>query len=200
MDAKKKIQKQICGSTWIVTTGLVALAVFVLTMAIFPPVAVMAMMVAFFFLLIGLLTSVPAMTRAKKYVKALEEKGLLEKAAAELDGPTAKVIGKNKGVITENFLFGNKTGIVLPHSDILWTYKHKQTTTVLFVIPIMTVESLMVCTAKKQGMMVINLGGKDKKEELKDAILTIYRSNPRTLVGYSQENQQAYKQLRNTRV
>lgn len=196
MDAKKRIQKQVCNAMWLLPVGgaLFVLGIPLVTVGI----GALMLAVGFFMLIIGLLGPLPALIRMNANLKRLEELGLLEKAAEELDSPSATVVGKGKGVLTENFLFGKNTGLVLPYTDILWTYKHKQTTTVLF-IPVQTVESLMICTAKKQAIQAINLGGKDKKEELKNAILTIYQKNPNVLVGYSQENQKAYKALRKAR-
>lgn len=193
MDAKKRIQKQVGGPLWLLPVGgvLFVLGIPLITVGI----GALMLAVGFFMLLIGLCGPLPALIRMNANLKRLEELGLLEKAAEELDSASAVVVGKNKGVLTENFLFGTNNGVVLAYTDIVWTYKHKQTSTVLF-IPIHTDESLMICTAKKQAIQVINLGGKDKKEELKNAILTIYQKNPKVLVGYSQENQKAYKAIR----
>ena len=99
---------------------------------------------------------------------------------------------KSKAACTEHFLFARRGAHVCAYTDILWTYKHKFTRTLLF-IPIHTSESVILCT--KTGSYIINLGGKDKNNELVELIKTIYQHNPNVLVGYTEENKKAYKAL-----
>lgn len=205
MDAKKTIRKYIARGAWVTITGLVALAACVLGIllsvigldenAIFASMGVLSFPVALIFLAIGL----PSYLQANKSLKQLEAKGLLEKAAAEMSSPSAQVIGKNKGMLTENFLFCKGTGIAVAYKDILWTYKHRLTRSLLF-IPIQVIDSLMISTADRNGVQAINMGGKDKQDALKGVILEIYKHNPKVLVGFSKENQKAYKELRKQKV
>lgn len=192
MDAKKKISGYVGGKIWMPIAGAAMFVVGIPTITV--GIGALLLTVGFFFLLIGLCVDVPANNRAKKNLANLELNGQLEKAAAELDSPNKKVIGKNKAILTENFLFCKGNGIVLPISDVAWVYKHRLTQRLLF-IPIRSIDSLMLGDGKKAPVQAINLGGKDKNDELKNVMLEMYQKNPNMMIGYSAENQKAYKAL-----
>ncbi len=179
MDSKKIISK-------FIKPNLVAVIIFL----IFPLTTIFALIA----LLFGTL---PTINRANKYIKALEEKGELDKAAAEFISQNAKKLIKEKVVLTENYMFCKNRGIVLPYSEVLWAYKHRQTTSFLF-IPINVTDSLFIATKKIKPMQVAHMG-KDKKEQIKDAILEIYNHNNSCLVGYTNENVAQYKVLRKSK-
>lgn len=147
-------------------------------------------------LFVGLFHTLPGLLRASGTVKRLKKEGLLDMAEAELASGQVTELCKRKAACTEHFLFARRGAFALAYTDILWTYKHKFTQTLLF-IPIHTTESVILCTKKKN--YGINLGGKDKNNELTELIKTIYQHNPKVLVGFTQENKKAYKQLCKTR-
>lgn len=147
--------------------------------------------------LIGLLyllcNCLPAWLSANKSIAALESKGELDKAAAELASPNAKKLVKEKVILTDNYVFCKGTGAILTYDQIQWAYMHRQRTTFLF-IPIKVTDSLYLgVNGKKVGCYASM--GKDKNEEIKDTIVTIYSHNPNCLVGFTKENQAKFKAL-----
>lgn len=130
---------------------------------------------------------------ANRSVKRLQKIGQLEKAAAELINEEPQLFCKNKIALTSSFLFGKRMGAACAYNDILWLYKKRYTQRFLF-IPIYVQDSLEVETGKQS--VHINLGKKDKKNELTQIIRVIYEKNPNILVGHTQENQKAYNELR----
>ena len=148
----------------------------------------------FFGLIILLCFTIPTMRRAKKSVEKLEAAGMLESAAAEMTSPNAKRYMKGKLILTENFVFCKRSGMVLTYDEILWAYMHRYTKRFLF-IPIKTTDSLMIA-AKGIKPRAAAVMGKDKMGEIKNALTEIYRHNNRCMIGYSSENAAAYKQMR----
>ena len=148
----------------------------------------------FFALIFFLTTTLPALLRAKKKINELEAKGLLDKAAAELSSTNLKKYIKGKIVFTDSFVFCKGNGFVFSYDEILWAYKHRQTTTLLF-IPISVTDSLYLATKKMNPRLVVSMG-KDKKEEIKNAIIEIYNHNNNCLVGYTNETYAKYKALK----
>jgi len=176
MDSKKKIRKFINPS--------------------FVP-AIIWMLVIGFGTIIGLIllfgVALPTMKRAKKCVAKLEAAGLLDKAAAEMTAPGAKYYMKGKLILTDHFIFCKRTGLVLTYDEVLWAYKYRFTQRVLF-IPVKVTESLFLATKEMKPSGVASMG-KDKMDEIKNAIIEIYNHNPKCLIGYSNEKLAAYKQM-----
>lgn len=193
MDAKTVIKNYIGGKKWTWIVGLILFVVGIPTLMV--GVGGILMPVGFIFLLIGLCTDVPANSNAKKTLAALESKGLLDKVAAEMTGPNKRVIGKNRAILTENFLVIKRTGHVVALNSVVWAYKYRLTQRV-FLIPVNVQESLWIGDGVKAPCQLLSMGGKDKNDELKDVMVAMYNRNPRMLVGYSPENQRAYKAMR----
>ena len=128
--------------------------------------------------------------QAKKSLAALEERGLLERAAAQMESGVILKLGKDRGRLTEQFVFGKATGVVVRYDEILWAYQRTHRTN--FVV---TNTYLVVNTRQQKNMNAIALGKKDKSNQIAQALLTIYQHNPRALVGYTPENAQRYKQM-----
>lgn len=137
--------------------------------------------------------SIPALIRAGKSVAKLERNGELDRAAAELTAPGSKKFIKQKLVFTDNYVFCKRTGYVFSYDEILWAYKHRQTTTLLF-IPIKVDDSLYIATKSVKPRSIASMG-KDKTEEIKNAIIEIYTHNNNCMIGYTNENLQKYKAL-----
>ena len=193
MDAKTVIQNYIGGKKWTWIVGLVLFVVGIPTMAI--GIGALLFPLGFIFLLIGLCADVPANSNAKKTLAALESKGLLDMVAAEMTGPNKRVIGKDRAILTENFLIIKRTGRVLLLNEVAWAYKHRLTRSVFF-IPVQVLDSLWIGDGVKAPREMLAYGGKDKNDELKDVIVAMYQRNPRMLIGYTSENQNAYKAIR----
>lgn len=128
---------------------------------------------------------------AKKCLARLEETGMLEKAAQQLDNPVNQtIIGKNKAILTADFLFGKGTGAALAYSDILWCYQQDRRRNFTVANSYLTAGTAFLAP---QG--VIDLNKPDKEGIIGDALMIISQKNPQTLVGYSRENSREYKIL-----
>ncbi len=151
---------------------------------------------AFFCFIFALVFGIDALitqSRAKKHIQALEEKGLLERAAAQLDTPEL-TIGKDIARLTEGFYFGRGVGVALPYQDILWCFQRTTKRNGM-----VTGTSLILNTLNKKEIPGINLSGKDKDNYIPQAMMVIAQHNPNTLLGYSRENINAYKEMRKNR-
>ena len=176
MDAKKQI-KQFINPNWIPAV----------VMIVFFPLAI-------FGLIILLCTVLPGLNRSKKSIQKLEALGKLNQAALELKSPAAKQYMNGKLILTDNFVFCKNTGYVFTYEEFLWVYRHRFTQRV-FLIPIKVTESLCAGTRISKPVPIASMG-KDKMDQITNAILEIYKHNPRCLVGYSDQNADAFKQMR----
>ena len=140
----------------------------------------------------SLFAFVPRMA-AKRSIGRLRKLGLLDKAAMELENEQPRMLCKNRVALTSNFLFGKHMGAACAYQDILWVYKHRYVSRFLF-IPILVQDSLVIETGNRS--ININLGRKDKNNELLQIIQVIREKNPHVLAGHTEENKKAYKQLR----
>lgn len=192
MDAKQFLKNYLSPRPWFLIVTVAAFVIGFLFVFIEQSVAFTVMMLDLFPVIIALSVQLPSIVRYNKCIKELEAKGLVEHAAGELSSQGATPICNNKAVVTQNYLFIKKSGVVCPVSDIVWTYKHRHTTT-FFLIPIYVVDSIYICTARK--LYDICLGKKDKKGLLTPAIMELYKRNPRMMVGHTPENKKAYDQI-----
>lgn len=146
-----------------------------------------------FGLLILLFSTIPTYVRASKCVRKLESSGKLDEAAEELSSANAKRYMNGKLILTDHYVFCKSTGFVFAYDEILWVYKHRFTRRFLF-IPISVTDSLYLAAKDAKPSQVASMG-KDKMDDIKNAIVEIYRHNPKVLVGFTQESKDAYKQL-----
>lgn len=158
----------------------------VIILLVIPPLTIIA-------LLILLCSTIPTIARAKKNIKNLEEQGALEAAAAELTSPNAKRWVKGKLFLTENYVFCKGNGRIFTYDEILWAYKQHYVKRALF-IPIKTTDSLYLAAKNMKPRAVASMG-KDKMDEIRNAMCEIRNHNKRCLIGYTNENVAAYKQL-----
>lgn len=173
MDAKKQIMQFIKPN---IIPAIVLIVIF--------PLALLG-------LLILLCAALPTYNRAKKSIARLEANGWLEKAAEQMLSSNAKHLVKGKVILTEDFVFCKNTGRIFTYDEILWAYRHRYTQTLLF-IPIKVTDSLYLGTKTMKPQGVASMG-KDKKEEIKAAIVEIYTHNPSCLIGYTKETVAGYK-------
>lgn len=141
------------------------------------------------FALLCLIFQARAASVSKKCLRVLEERCLLEKAAQQLENAEEHlVIGKNRGVLTRDFLFGKGTGAVVACSDIRWAYKQDAKR---YFMPVNSY--LMVATSWMGVQSVIDLNRPDKSGCIPEALEVIGQRNPEVLLGYTNENRKAYK-------
>lgn len=129
---------------------------------------------------------------AKKCLKVLKESNRLELAAAQLENPTSHtVVGKNKGVLTQDFLFGKGTGIVVAYSDIIWAYQHNRKRN---FVPVNSY--LMVGTIATAVEAAVDLNRNDKHGVISQALEVIAQQNPDAMIGYSVDNGRVFSAIR----
>ena len=127
----------------------------------------------------------------KKCIKRLEENGQLERAAEQLESLERVTIGADMGRMSPNYLYGKNTGVVLAYEDIGWAYK--KTIKRYFI----TVNAaLIVCTVDGKEYSAVNYGRNDKFGDIENALMNIHEKNPRALIGFTKENQKAYKEMK----
>lgn len=129
---------------------------------------------------------------AKKCLRRLEELCLTERAAQQLQNTEHHmVIGKNKGLLSQDFLFGRGTGIVVPYSEILWCYQQNRR------VNLIPVDSyLMVGTKATAVVAAVDLGGNDSKGIIAQALAIICQRNPNAMAGYTAEASRAFNAIR----
>lgn len=129
-------------------------------------------------------------SRAKKSLNRLEELGLLERAAQYVQTNTGVIVGKDQAKLTDQFIFGHRTGVVAAISDIAWAYPRVQRTNF-----ITTGTSLVVHTRGKKELIVFMAPFGDKQELVKSSLLYIAERNPNVILGYDRDKASAYKQM-----
>lgn len=198
MNSKKEILEYTGGRTWTWIAGIILAAAGILicsmTDSVLILLAIVMIFVGVYYLLRALIVDLPAIRREKKCLERLEIIHKLEQAAAELAANDRITIGKNKAISTDNFLFGRQIGTAFCYEDILWIYKRRFTQRVMG-IPVKTVDSLIVSTASQREVCAVNLGRKDKNNELDAIVARVHNKNPHTLVGYTPENKKACKEM-----
>ncbi len=142
--------------------------------------------------LIFLLITLPASMNFKKCVANLEERGLLDAAAAELQSEACEQVGKDCARLGRQFFFGKNSGMVLPYGDIQWLYRQNVKRNFITVNV-----NLIVSTNKLNQKVMLNYNGKNRDEELNKVFVAVAQNNPNVLLGYSSENQKEYKARKN---
>lgn len=142
--------------------------------------------------LVFLLVSGRSKRNAKKCLKVLEEKNLLERAAAQLENPVGQtVIGKNRGILTQDFLFGKGTGMVVAYSDMIWVYQQDRKRN---FVPVNSY--LMVGTMATAVEAAVDLNRTDKEGVISQAMVVISQRNPDAMIGYSKEFAKNFSAIR----
>ncbi len=137
-----------------------------------------------FGIIILLTTTLPASMHAKKSIEKLENSGELDKAATELCSSNAKKLVNGRIVLTDNYIFCKFIGYVIKYSDIIWAYKgRKKGCDTLFIA---TKDISPVGVASKDF---------DRMDEVKNALIEIYKHNNQCMIGYTNENISKYEKL-----
>ncbi len=137
---------------------------------------------------IALLVSALVKTSANKpALKRLEERGLLEQAEQALNAPDVKSLKNDRFRMDDRFLFGREMGLAAAWDDVRWCYIHRMSYN--FVL---TVHSLIINTADKKSHVLFFRG--KREDEMRELMNSFAQYNPDMLLGYSMENQNAYRQ------
>ena len=118
-----------------------------------------------FGIIILLTTTLPASMHAKKSIDA-------------------KKLVNGRIVLTDNYIFCKFIGYVIKYSDIIWAYKgRKKGCDTLFIA---TKDISPVGVASKDF---------DRMDEVKNALIEIYKHNNQCMIGYTNENISKYEKL-----
>lgn len=151
----------------------------------------MGALFAFLFGLFFLIMTGRSEKIAKKCLARLEELNLLDRAAQQVENVEVNtIIGKNKGMLSQEFLFGKGTGVVVPYSEILWCYQQDRKRN---FVPVNSY--LMIATSYMDAQGAVDLDRYDRKGVISGAIEEIAQRNHNVLIGYSRENGQAYRSM-----
>lgn len=139
--------------------------------------------------------SISANKAMKKSFARLDEMGLTEQAAMELEMTDNLSLGKDAVRFSDKFVFGKGTGFVGIYEDIEWCYKRVQRYN-----GIKTGEAL-VGQAKFINNFTLNAANPNKKGEdtIEKAMAVIAAKNPTVLLGFTGENIKAARDLRRER-
>lgn len=130
--------------------------------------------------------------KAKKCLKRLEELNLTERAARQLENVECNtVIGKDRGMLSQEFLFGKGTGMVVPYGDILWCYQLDRKRN---FVPVNSY--LMVGTMATAVEAAVDLGRNDRKGIIAEAIAAIAQRNPDAMIGYHKDFAKTFSAMR----
>lgn len=139
-----------------------------------------------------LVVAVRSAGTAGKFLRRLDELGLTERAARQLqDSACGTVIGKNRGILTQDFLFGKGTGVVVPYSDILWCYQLDRKRN---FVPVNSY--LMVGTMASAPAGAVDMNRNDRQGVIAEALEVIAQRNPGAMVGYNREFAKTFRNLR----
>ncbi len=142
--------------------------------------------------LIFLILQGKASSVSKKCLARLEARGLLDRAAQQLENTAGhSVVSKNRAILTQDFLFGKGTGAVLYYGDILWAYKKENRRNFVVVSC-----NLMAGTTFMNAESVIDINGADKEGHIPGTLMYIAQRNPSAMLGFTNENRSAFNAAR----
>ena len=142
--------------------------------------------------IVFLLISLPASINFKKCMAILEERGLVDAAANDLQSEAAVKVGKDCARLGRNFFFGKNSGMVLHYSDFQWLYRQNVKRNFITVAV-----NLVVSTNTMNQKVLLTYNGGNRDEELNKVFMAVAQNNPNVLLGYSAENRNAYKERKN---
>ncbi len=127
---------------------------------------------------------------ARRCIKRLNQLGLTDLAAEQLESPLTEIIGKDTTRISQDFIYCRPQGSVMALNDILWMYGHIQRYNGVVVSQTLqaagrTLKAVPVCQVEK---------GKDGigTEAFSHIMEELAQKNPDLMLGYSPENQKIY--------
>jgi len=122
-------------------------------------------------------------------IDLLASKGELDAAAAELADASAVIIGNDMARTTANYLFGRKTGVVLRYDDIAYCYTGVKGSAKNMI------GCFFVSTKDKKNIQAANLGRLNYNAYGGQLEAAVAEHNPNALVGNTQMNAAAYKEI-----
>lgn len=146
-------------------------------------------LLAIFSGLCGLLPLLTANASRKKGLRNLERLGGgygVTRAAAELDAPTTFRGPGDKLRVGENYVFGKRTGLLVPCEDVYWCYQRVQRT--YFIV---TGRTLQLYTADGNSYVGAALGRKGE-DQIRSLMDVIAQRCPNARLGFSPENRNAW--------
>lgn len=145
---------------------------------------------AFITLIVFVIILLIALIRGKQEKKALarlEQRGLLNQAAADLTSPTVRSEREDRFRMSSRFLFGKGIGLAASWDDVLWAYQ--SVTRYNFIV---TYRNLVICTA--DGVRHEHYYLQKKQDEIVGVMEYIREQNPNAMLGYSLDNNRAYRE------
>lgn len=153
------------------------------TTTLFGFLSVFALGAALALLLIGLIRG----STERRAIRRLEERGMLEQAAAELESDAAQQELKDRLRLGSRFLFGKGMGLAAAWDDVLWAYRSN-----ISYQYFVNLKRLMICTADKKAHM---LNYRNKQTDEICALMDAFAErNPEIRLGYSLENRRAWQE------
>ena len=138
---------------------------------------------AFTLFLIGLIKG----STERRAIRRLEERGLLEQAAAELESDAVQREFKDRVRLGTRFLFGKGMGLAAAWDDVLWAYRSN-----ISYYYAVSVRRLMICTADKKAHM---LNYRNRQTDEICALMDAFAArNPEIRLGYSLDNRRAWQE------
>ena len=130
-------------------------------------------------------------------IKSLKKRGELIQAARELGAKDRQIIGKNRAVAGDNYIFGRGTGVALRYDDVLWVCPF---TIVSDIRQSIFSAKIKIYTLKLRNAVAINLLSDCTHDTLDDIKKLFKEHSPETIYGMSGENRLAYRELRAKRI
>ena len=140
-------------------------------------------------LLLGLVLTLSYRGAKKRTDRALEALGgyAVEQAAAELDAPTTRVVGRDALRMGENYVFGRRKGLMLRYDQILWAYQQIQRTN--FIV---TGRNLMVADVWGKVTVAAAFGRKGEAQ-INELLRELAQKNSSILLGFSADNRRSWQ-------
>ena len=140
-------------------------------------------------LMIGAIYGSKQMT-FKRLTRRLEERGLLDAAAQELERGEGLSLGKGALLLTDRFIFHKPLGFALAYDDVAWA--HTSAAQYLYFIPISRMLSVNTLDKKHYTLSIPAWTTGSEREQLDEALFKIAEKNPHALIGFSKENKAEY--------
>ena len=123
----------------------------------------------------------------KRAIARLEQRSMLPQAEADLSSPTVRSERKDQFRMSGRFLFGKGIGLAAAWDDVLWCYQ--SVTRYNFIV---TYRILVICTA--DGIRHEAYYRKKDQDEIVGLMDYIGQQNPNVMLGYSLDNNRAYRE------
>lgn len=127
---------------------------------------------------------------ANKHLNRLEQLGLMDKAAAELELESNFQVNKDQARLSPSFVFGKGSGFVARYEDIVWCYRKNVRTNFVIVNSF-----LYIGTRYGKEQSLTSAAISDKFDAFQQTAGRIAQKNPTVMFGYTSQNRKAYKQI-----